>query len=284
VDRTARHALTKELSLEAGYRILKFTTGSEHLHYGLFEPDIPRDFQHLKAAQDRYLERLVELLPAGTRTILDVGAGSGKTAEMLIEKGFTVECVTPEHGLAKIAETRLTGRAKIHRGRFENTGIAGRYDLVLFSESFQYVPAAKALERSIALLNPGGHILISDFFNRSPQPPSPIRGGHDFEQWCTLYKRFPLDVVCERDVTAETAPLHDIGQAAAREVVGPLYENGRVAMRARWPMVSRIGEWVFRKDLEKFARSRLSTERHGAEFIRAKIYKVYLFRLRSPST
>lgn len=279
MDRSARHALTKELSLEASYRILKFTTGSEHLHYGLFESDIPRDFQHLKAAQDRYLERLVELLPAGARTILDVGAGSGKTAEALIDKGFEVECVSPEHGLAKLAESRLGGRAKIHRGRFEDTDIAGRYDLVLFSESFQYVPAAKALERSIALLNPGGHILVSDFFSRAPRPKSPIRGGHDYEKWCSLYRRFPLDLVCERDVTAETAPLHDIAQLAAREVVGPIYQNGRAAIRARWPMVSRIGEWVFRKDLEKFAKSRLSTDRDGAEFIRAKIYKVYLFRL-----
>lgn len=280
MDRSARHALTKELSLEASYRILKFTTGSEHLHYGLFEPDIPRDFQHLKVAQDRYLERLVEVLPAGTHTILDVGAGSGKTAETLLDKGFEVECVTPEHGLAKIAETRLAGRARIHRGRFEDIEIARRYDLVLFSESFQYVPAAKALERSIGLLNPGGHVLISDFFNRGPQPPSPIRGGHDFDQWCALYQQYPFDVVCERDITAETAPLHDIAQLAARDVIGPIYKNGRAAMRARWPMVTRIGEWVFRKDLEKFARSRLSTERDGAEFARGKIYKVYLFKLR----
>lgn len=280
MDRAARHALTKELSLEASYRILKFTTGSEHLHYGLFEPDIPRDFQHLKIAQDRYLERLVELIPAGTRTILDVGAGSGKTAETLIEKGFEVECVTPEHGLARIAEARLAGRAKIHRGRFETVEIPGRYDLVLFSESFQYVPAATALERSIALLNPGGHILISDFFNRAPQPPSPIRGGHDFEQWCALYPQYPLELVSERDITAETAPLHDIAQLASKEVVAPIYENGRTAMRARWPMVSRIGGWIFRKDLEKFARSRLSTDRNGDEFIRGKIYKVYLFKLR----
>jgi len=280
VDRSARHALTKELSLEASYRILKFTTGSEHLHYGLFEPDIPRDFQHLKAAQDRYLERLVELVPAGTRTILDVGAGSGKTAETLIGKGFEVECVTPEHGLARIAEARLDGRAKIHRGRFEDVDITGPYDLVLFSESFQYIPADKALERSIALLKPGGHILISDFFSRAPQPPSPIRGGHGFERWCALYRQLPLDVVSERDITGETAPLHDIALTASREVVGPIYRNGRAAMRARWPWVSRIGEWVFRKDLAKFAKSRLSTDRNAEEFIRAKIYKVYLFQLR----
>lgn len=56
----------------------------------LFEPDIPRDFQHIKITQYRCLEHLVELIPARTPAILDVGAGSGKTAEMPFEKCFEV--------------------------------------------------------------------------------------------------------------------------------------------------------------------------------------------------
>jgi len=280
VDRSARSALTKELALEAGYRVIKFTTGSEHLHYGRFEPDISRDFLHLKAAQDRYLDRLVELVPPAVKTILDVGAGSGKTAEALLDRGFDVDCVTPGDGLADIAEARLGTRARIHRGRFEDVAIPGRYDLVLFSESFQYIPPAAALARSLALLNSGGHILIADFFSRAPTPPSPIRGGHNFTRWCEEYQRHPLDIVAEYDITEETAPLHDIAQTASREVVGPLFKHGRVVARARWPVASRIGGWIFRRELEKFVKARLSSERNGAEFIRAKIYKIYLFRQR----
>jgi len=280
VDRSARNALTKELALEAGYRVIRFTTGSEHLHYGRFEPDIPRDFRHLKAAQDRYLDRIVELIPSTVSTILDVGAGSGKTAETLLDRGFAVDCVTPGDGLAEIAEARLGKRARIHRGRFEDVEIPGRYDLILFSESFQYIPPAAALERSIALLNPGGHILIADFFSRAPKPRSPIRGGHDFGRWCEEYRRLPLDILVEDDITEETAPLHDIIQTLSREVLAPLFEHGRIAAQTRWPVASRIGGWIFRRELKKFEKARLSSERNGAEFIRAKIYKIYLFRRR----
>jgi SAM-dependent methyltransferase len=280
VDHSARSALIKELGLEAGYRVIRFTTGSEHLHYGRFEPDVPRDFAHLKAAQDRYLERLVELIPPGVRTILDVGAGSGRTAELLLERGYEVDCVIPGGGLAEIAEARLGTRAGIRRGRFEHVDIPGRYDLVLFSESFQYIPPATALTRSLALLNPGGHILIADFFSRAPQPRSPIRGGHDFTRWREEYARHPLDIVVEFDITEETAPLHDILQTLSSEVIAPLYEHGRLAAQARWPIAARIGGWIFRSDMKKFERSRLSNERTGAEFIRAKVYKIYLFRHR----
>lgn len=280
MDRSARSALIKELGLEAGYRVIRFTTGSEHLHYGRFEPDIPRDFRHLKAAQDRYLERLVELIPPTVKTILDVGAGSGKTAEMLLERGHKVDCVIPGGGLAEIAEARLGTRAGIHRGRFEDVDIPGRYDLVLFSESFQYIPPAAALTRSLGLLNRGGHILIADFFSRAPQPQSRIRGGHDFARWCEEYRRHPLDIVAEYDITEETAPLHDIIQTLSREVLAPLFEHGRIAAQTRWPVASRIGGWIFRRELKKFVKARLSSERTGAEFIRAKIYKIYLFRRR----
>lgn len=283
MDRPARSALIKELGLEAGYRVIRFTTGSEHLHYGRFEPDIPRDFRHLKAAQDRYLDRIVELIPSTVSTILDVGAGSGKTAEILLDRGFAVDCVTPGDGLSEIAEARLGKLARIYRGRFEDIEIPGRYDLILFSESFQYIPPAAALERSISLLNPDGHILIADFFSRAPKPPSPIRGGHNFARWCEEYRRHPLDILAEDDITEETAPLHDILQTLSREVLAPLFKHGRIAAQTRWPIASRIGGWIFRRELRKFEKSRLSSERTGAEFIRAKTYKIYLFRRRPES-
>jgi cyclopropane fatty-acyl-phospholipid synthase-like methyltransferase len=111
--------VTKEIGLEAEYHLLKFALRSEHLHYGLFEPDIPVDFCNLKAAQDRYLQRLAEAIPAGTKTILDVGCGSGRMAEHLIERGYSVDCVSPGEGLTAIVVERLGDRAKIYHCRFE---------------------------------------------------------------------------------------------------------------------------------------------------------------------
>jgi SAM-dependent methyltransferase len=279
MDKQARRQLTKELGLEAGYRLVRFTTGSEFLHYGRFEADIPVDYVNLRVAQDRYLDRLIELIPPGVKRILDVGAGSGKTAEVLLDKGYAVDCVSPGQALAEFVDQHLAGRGTVYRALFEDAVIPGRYDLVLFSESFQYIPLPAALDKAIGLLNPGGHILISDYFNRNPPGGSSLRGGHNFAAWSELYPRYPLTLLAEQDITRETAPVHDILSRANREVFLPLLEHGRQAAAARWPFLTRMFLWLFRRRIEKATRRRLSGDRTGAEFIRAKIYKVYLFRL-----
>ncbi len=281
IDRRERAFWIRELGLEAGYRLLKFLLKSEHLHYGLFEPDIPVDLWNLKVAQERYLQRLVELIPAGTRTILDVGCGSGKTAEHLIEKGYAVDCVSPGAGLTMIAVERLGTRATIYRGRYETLSIPKRYDLILFSESFQYIPLQIGIAKSVSLLNPAGHILICDFFSDPSKGKSPIGGGHKFPIWSATYPRYPIDLVIDRDITAETAPSHDIAEAFVREVGRPLWENAVVAASLHWPRLTRLARWTFRKSIDKLERRRLSSERNGATFRHFKIYKTYLFKLRS---
>jgi SAM-dependent methyltransferase len=279
MEKAARHQLTKELGLEAGYRLVKFTTGSEYLHYGRFEPDIPPDYLHLKAAQDRYVDRLLALIPSGVKRILDVGAGSGKTAEVLIGKGYAVDCVSPGTALSSIVEGRLAGRGTVYRALFQEASIPGRYDLVLFSESFQYIPMAVALDKAIALLNPGGHILICDYFNLAPPGGTTFGGGHKYADWLNLYPRYPLEMVAEEDITAETAVVHDILHHANHELFLPLLENGRTAAAARWPFLTRLFLWLFRRPIDKAMKRRFASNRTGAEFIRSKIYKVYLFRL-----
>ena len=279
--RHERSRATRELTLELGYRLLKFALKTEHLHYGLFEPDIPVDILNLKLAQDRYMQRLVELIPAGTRAILDVGCGTGTMAEHLLDKGYAVDCVSPGAALTDIAAKRLGARVTIYRGRYEHVAIAKRYDLLIFSESFQYIALEAGLAKSISLLNPGGHILICDFFTDPSKGKSPIGGGHEYPKWCEAYAKQPIDVVVERDITAATAPLHDILQSFTQEVAQPMWEKSLVATAIRWPLVTRIGRFVFRKVIRQMEQKRLSGVRDGAVFRHYKFYKTYLFRVRS---
>jgi SAM-dependent methyltransferase len=280
MTRDERRRLTKEIGLEAQYRVLKYLFKTEHLHYGLFEPDIPRDIWHLKDAQERYLQRLTETIPPGVRSILDVGCGTGATAEHLLAKGYAVDCVSPGAVLTEIAAQKLGDRARIFRGRFEDVAIPARYDLVLFSESFQYVPMEAALDKCLALLNPGGHILICDFFHDETKGRAPIGGGHHFGRWREVYAARPLDLITGRDITEETAPLHDIAQEVMTEVVEPLWHNSLGAADARWPWISRAGRVVFRKAIDRMERRRLSRERNAAAFRHYKRYMTYLFRTR----
>jgi SAM-dependent methyltransferase len=279
-DRVDKARHTRELGLELGYRLLKFALKTEHLHYGLFEPDIPVDFSNIKVAQDRYLQRLVELIPAGARTILDVGCGSGKMAEHLLEKGYTIDCVSPSPELTALATERLGARATIYRGRYETVSIPKRYDLVLFSESFQYIPLDVGIAKSVSLLNPGGHILICDFFDDPSKGKSPIGGGHPFPNWRKTYPQHPIDIVVERDITGETAPVHDIAHAFVQEVARPMWEKSFSAAAMRWPLPTRLVRLLFRKTIKRMEQKRITTVKDGASFRHHKIYKTYLFKVR----
>jgi SAM-dependent methyltransferase len=280
-DRIEKAQHTREIGLELGYRLLKFALKTEHLHYGLFEPDIPVDFSNIKVAQDRYVQRLVELIPAGTRTILDVGCGTGKMAEHLLEKGYTIDCVSPGLALTAFASERLGARATIYRDRYETVSIPKRYDLILFSESFQYIPLDVGIAKSVSLLNPGGHILICDFFDDPSKGKSPIGGGHPFPNWCKMYPQQPIDLVVERDITNETAPVHDIVQAFMQEVARPMWEKSFSAAAMRWPLPTRLVRFFFRKRIKRMEQRRITTVKDGASFRHHKIYKTYLFKVRA---
>lgn len=280
MDRRERRGLTKEAGLEALYRIFKFFTGSEYLHYGRFEIDIPADVQHLKKAQERYLERLIEIVPPSVKSILDVGAGSGKTAEVLLERGFAVDCVSPGKALGDVVEARLGDRSILFRGLFEDVTVPKNYDLVLFSESFQYIPIHSSIPKAISLLNPGGHILICDFFRRPDAGRSAVRGGHALDAWERYYAQSPLELVVTQDITRETAPVYDIVNRFNQEVLGPISESAGAAAMARWPFLSRAAGFLFRRDIARLREKRLSGRATAEEFARSKAYRVYLFKHR----
>ena len=100
-------------------------------------------------------------------TVLDVGCGSGKFAEMMLNAGYQVDCVSPSPNLTKHVRERLGKRSEIFECRFEELSTNKRYDLIVCSESFQYLLLEKAMEQTFTLLNNRGHLLICDFFQRN---------------------------------------------------------------------------------------------------------------------
>ena len=67
------------MSSKTDSRALRFYSdvlGLEHLHYGLWERDEELTLANLKAAQTRYQQAIIDLLPAPPARILDVGCGS----------------------------------------------------------------------------------------------------------------------------------------------------------------------------------------------------------------
>ncbi len=146
-------------------------TNSPYLHYGYWEP-IPVAPEaltpaHLRIAQQAYADRLLSFIPTDIRTILDVGCGIGGNAAYLLSQGYSVEGLAPDPFQQEQFLHRTHGKAKFYLTRFEDFKPAAPYDLLLFSESSQYISATDIAQGSIRCVKPDGYLLIADMFRKS---------------------------------------------------------------------------------------------------------------------
>ena len=163
---------SRELGLVLAQQIL----GVEDLHYGLWDADLELCVNNLSTAQQRYTAMLLGQLERllGDRTaprILDVGCGTGHLLQQLIECGYRADAVNPSAHLNKLVRARLAALAPVATTLYETTfeslpftRLRQQYDLLLFSESFQYIPLPDIFAQAPGLLRSGGRVVICDFF------------------------------------------------------------------------------------------------------------------------
>jgi SAM-dependent methyltransferase len=269
---------SKEVGLEIGLLIFKFFLKSEYLHYGLFNNNLETDISNLAKAQQNYAELLISQIPAGTKKILDVGCGSGKTAQELIKRGYEVDCVSPGKILTAHARELVGEKAQIFQAKFEDLNTSKTYDMIMFSESFQYIPMESSFSNSLKFLNPGGHIMICDFFKTDTQGHSPMGGGHFHSEFLEVIKKFPIIEVTSKDITKETAPTIDLVNALSMEVIFPAYNLIFLLAEDRFPWVTKLIKWKYKKKLEKIQNKHFKGERSGKSFMKFKTYRFYLFK------
>jgi SAM-dependent methyltransferase len=98
------------------------------------------------------------LVPPGARTVLDVGAGTGKLTRSLVRDGVEVTAVDPSGGM--LAELRrvlpqvptLTGTAE-HIPLPDNS-----VDAVLVAQAWHWVDPGRAVPEVARVLSPGGRL------------------------------------------------------------------------------------------------------------------------------
>ena len=271
---------TQAVGLDTGLALVRWLTGAENLHYGLWT-GLEMTAGNLRAAQDAYTEKLFTQLPPGKLRILDIGGGAGETAKKLIALGHSVEIVVPSAYLADCCR-RNAPEAVLHECRFEDYAGTGPFDLCLFSESFQYIPVMDSLPRCAGLLAPGGHVLIADCFRtdaylgRGEDGPKP-GGGHRESTLRAALMTVPFDLVFEEDVTADVAPSIDFEQGMFN-VMGVGLTSAAREIRLKKPMINWLLTRVIRVFLSRKRRKNLverltGATRTSAEFV---IYNRYL--------
>jgi SAM-dependent methyltransferase len=271
---------SKEVGLIAGLNLFNFFLGTKDLHYGLWQEDLEVCIQNLPEAQKRYSEFLLGHIPDTVKRILDVGCGAGGVATELLGRGYQVEGVSPSPLLSEAAQKQAGEAFKIHPGRFEDISFADdeKFDLVMFSESFQYISLKTVLQDAKKRLNPGGYILICDFFKTNAPGRSVIGGGHPIDKFTATLEKSGLEVLEDKDITAQTAPNLDIVNQMGQELFLPTFNLIGYAFSSNHPLLAKLFRWKYKKKLKKINRKYTSGERSGENFARYKVYRLLLLR------
>ena len=269
---------SKVVGLDVGLLIGKFFMETEDLHYGYWPHDKTATAQNFAEAQQRHSQLIIDHIPEGVENILDVGSGSGNLAKKLIGLGYEVDCVIPSEFLAERVKEKLDENSTIHICKFEAVETNVTYDLILFSESFQYIPMDKSIPKIQKLLSPNGHLLICDVFHKNVPGKSPMRGGHRWDYFEKIIEESNLKLTCELDITEETAPTYDFLNQLLTDVAEPISEMTGGYLNYKYPKLTKLIKWKFQKKLNRINHVWFSGKLTGENFIKFKSYKLLIYK------
>ena len=280
-------------SREFGLVLAQQLGNVEDLHYGLWDPDLELSFNNLRVAQQRYSDMILSQLPSASADVrvLDVGCGTGHLISQMLDRGYLADGVIPAKDLGALVRRRIGERSgyqpKIFECKFEDFPVdeaRARYDVVLFSESFQYIKPADSLPLIQQLLKPGGMLLICDFFKTAahgdggPGDKS-FGGGHPQKEFLETMARFPFRLMKDEDITKRVSPNLKLLNDWLMNRAKPASQTIHTYLRSNYPLGTRMLLWFFRKKLRKLQYKYFSGYRSKETFEKYKTYHLMVYRL-----
>jgi 2-polyprenyl-3-methyl-5-hydroxy-6-metoxy-1,4-benzoquinol methylase len=276
----AQHTPRRHEDLDLFARIFKVFADTPWLHYGLWLPGETPSMPKLREAQERYVDKLVALLPPAPASVLDIGGGTGAMAGRLHSLGYEVEMLTPSQVQVGLAREALGDRVTVHHTRLEEFATDRTFDVCLFSESFQYMPMSVSLPRVKAMLNPGGCVVIADCFRSANyRGDRQIGGGHRFADLPPMAAEAGFRITVDEDVTAMAAGTILLDQRVYQEVIAPIVADVGRSVRMRSAVLHWLIGGAYRLFVRKVERERIADRlkaehRTPERFIEMNTYRV----------
>ncbi len=265
-----------DIALRLGHKLL----GLEHLHYGYFDKKLEPVLSNLPKAQEAYVKNLLSYLPSkGVKRIFDVGCGTGGVASQLVKKGYNLTCLAPDPFLIKKTLENTGGKVETITDLYENiTDLpAGMYDLILMSESAQYIKIDEGWALNHHNLRSGGYVLIGDFFRiRELDQPHLSKSGHPIEKYLEAAEKQGFELLKKEDITEYVAPTMDIYQELILNKIFPVAEALFEFLKRRNPFVYRMMERILAPQVLKI-KNKYSNQ-DAETFRKYKAYYILLFR------
>lgn len=265
--------------IDWGLKFYRDVLKLDALHFGYWESTDELTLENMRRAQERYTEHLIEMIPPGAKKVLDAGCGAGAVARVLKDAGFDVTSITPDEYQESVFLERNPDIA-FRRTKLEDfKGAAGSYDVVLFSESFQYMNMAAALDKCIEMLRDGGYVLISDYFRKTPD--AYYRTCHIESDFAKEVAARPFTILETRDITQKTLPTLSLGYRIYTEYALPTLEIITGYASSKRPLLTGILSTIFHFPLKKirgYLYERMTDKLDTAKFRRLISYKIFLLK------
>jgi len=276
--RKDKKEVSREIGLEIGSICGKYFLKLDHLHYGYWTDGLEVDISNVHIAQENYTDFLISHIPESAKNILDVGCGTGQIARKLIVMGYKVDCVSSSHFFAGQVRELLGNSSHIFECSYEQLQTENRYDVILFSESFQYIDIEEGIRKTVNFLNPDGYLLICDFFRKKSLGKSNISGGHPLEMFHNIVSEYPLRLIKDLDITEETSPSIDVLNDTFTKAVHPTVILTQQLLENRYPFASKVIKWAYRKKISKIDKKYFNGEKTGENFKKFKSYRLLLYK------
>lgn len=192
-----------------GDKILQFYNellGINQTHFGIWQQGDELTLDNMRDAISRYTDFLINLIPEGVDTVLDIGCGYGGVANRINEQEFTVKALTLDQIQIEHCRREYPGINFFRTGFLEFTS-SSTFDLLLMSESSQYFDINLGLQKSSELLKTEGFLLVADYYFQSEADHREAKGsGHNLAQYQKSIANSDFQLIEQIDITERILP------------------------------------------------------------------------------
>ena len=259
------------------------TIQSSFLHYGFWDDpnavEIKRiTLRDIKDAQLRYIDHLSSFIPESVESIIDVGCGIGGNTEFLIQKGYSLETLSPDDFQKSIIKKKFDNKIPFHHCTFEKFDHQKKYDLILESESACYIKIDQGFKKARDILQDKGYLLVSDYFvhfQDSAKSPH-LKSSHNLAQYLAAAKKYGFTIMKEYDQTENTMITLDYAKFFFQRFISPTIDYGIYSVEKSFPKISLlIGKIIYSKWEKKRKQLDLID---SSLFRKYRKYMIYLFQ------